>query len=209
MTKACGVLLMACVGLVGCAPFFTPVTAPTLDPGTLNSIVVQTANAAGTQTARVGTPNPIPTSTLLITTTPSEIASITPTFIFVLKTPTKPAPTTTISEDDSGYACEILDQMPTDDTVFAPDVNFETRWQVRNSGSRVWDSNSMDYRFVSGDVMHKQPIYDLYKDVRLGDLADIIVKMKSPANPGTFSTTWRLRIGNKSFCTMKLTIIVR
>ncbi len=210
MKKSIGLILLALLCLAGCAPFLAPPPAPTLAPGKLNTIVAQTANAAATQTALVYTPTTIPTTTLRITTTPSEVPSITPTFIFILSSPTRPSPTSEASLDDGGnFACKILDQHPQDNTVFAPEVDFETRWQVQNTGSRLWDQNGVDYRYVSGDHLHKQAIYDLYKDVPVGGMADIIVKMISPDHKGTYSTTWRLRVGQNAFCTMKLTIVVR
>jgi len=204
--------LLACVLLAGCAPLLAPPPAPTLDPGLLNSIVAQTANAASTQTAsvRIESPTTLPTSTLLITTTPSPVPSLTPTFIFILSTPTKPSATAASSGGGGGgdYDCDVLSQLPKNNTVFSPGVDFETRWQVSNTGTRIWNKDNIDYRYASGDKLHKQAIYDLSKDVPVGKLVDILVKMKSPADAGSYSTTWNLRLGKDAFCTMKLTIIV-
>jgi len=206
--------LLACMLLAGCAPLLAPPPAPTLDPGLLNSIVAQTANAASTQTAsvKIESPTTLPTSTLLITTTPSEIPSLTPTFIFILSTPTKPSPTSSSSSGGGGggdYECEVLSQSPQDNTVFSPGVDFETQWQVSNTGNRTWDKDNIDYRYTSGDKLHKLAVYDLGKDVLVGKLVDLIVKMKSPAGTGSYSTTWNLRMGKETFCTMKLTIRVK
>jgi hypothetical protein len=203
---------LVCTLLAGCAPLLSPPPAPTLDPGTLNSIVAQTANAAASQTAsvRIETPTSIPTSTLLITTTPSEVPSVTPTFIFILSTPTKPSPTSSNSGSSGGGddECDVLSQLPKNNTVFSPGVDFETRWQVSNTGTSIWNKDNIDYRYASGDKLHKQAIYDLSKDVPVGKLVDIIVKMKSPSDAGSYSTTWNLRQGKDAFCPMKLKIIV-
>ena len=205
--------LLACMLLAGCAPLLAPPPAPTLDHGLLNSIVAQTANAASTQTAsvRIESPTTLPTSTLLITTTPSEIPSLTPTFIFILSTPTKPSPTSSSSGGGGGgdYECDVLSQSPQNNTAFSPGTDFETRWQVNNTGTHSWNKDNIDYRYASGAKLHKLAVYDLSEDVAVGKRVDIIVKMKAPAEAGSYSTTWNLRMGKVTFCSMILTIKVK
>ncbi|OGO36260.1 MAG: hypothetical protein A2Z03_07860 [Chloroflexi bacterium RBG_16_56_8] len=202
--------MFATLVVSACAPLLAPPAAPTLDPGTLNTIIAQTAGAAATQTALVSPPTStlIPTPTLLIATTATEIPSLTPTFIFVLRTPTKPRPTATASRRDAKYACEVLSQMPEDNVVLSPGTVFVVRWQVKNTGVREWDGDNMDYRFLSGAALHKKSAYDLYKTVPVGGTADIIVDMQAPDNPDTYSTTWYLRVGKNGFCNMRLIIVV-
>jgi len=199
--------------LTACAPLLAPPGAPTLDEASLNTIVAQTAAAAATQTALVvGSPTPIPTSTLLITTTPTEIPTLTATFIFVLPTLTQPKPTATQTATPSasgGYACQILSQAPVDDTVFAPNADFDAVWQVKNTGTKTWDKNNADYRYVSGDKFHQQPAYDFPKTVNPGAQVNIVVDMKAPNNSGTYTTRWEIRIGQNHFCTMRMTIEVQ
>jgi hypothetical protein len=211
MIKRHLVFLFATLVVSACVPLLAPPAAPTLAPGALNTIVAQTAGAAATQTALVPPPTStlIPTPTMLITTTATEIPSLTPTFVFVLVTATRPRPTATDSNEAAEYACDVLSQTPEDNVVYSPNTDFDVRWQVKNTGTKDWEADSTDYRFQTGAALHKNSIYDLYKTVPAGGIVDIIVDMRAPSNPDTYSTTWYLRVGKTGFCSMRMTIVVR
>jgi hypothetical protein len=83
------------------------------------------------------------------------------------------------------------------------------RWHVRNNGSSSWDSDSADYRYVNGDRLHVNSIYDFNNTVAPGSSVDIVVDMVTPGQAGTYTTRWRITIGNNEFCTMEVTIIVK
>ena len=191
----------------------TPPVAPLLDERAFNTIVAQTAAAAGTQTAlAAGSPTPIPTSTLLITTTPTEIPTLTPTFVFVLPTATRPKPTATVTQTASAggdYACAIVSQSPADNTEFDPNDDFDGRWRVRNTGDRKWDENNADYLYASGDKFHQAGAYDFPKTVAPGAEITLVVDMRAPKNSGTYTTRWEIRIGANHFCDMRMTIEVQ
>jgi len=72
----------------------------------------------------------------------------------------------------------------------------------------MWDRNSADYHYSSGDAIHKAPVYDLQKNIQPGNQGEIVVDMKAPSDPGTYATTWKIRIGSNDFCAMNLTIVV-
>lgn len=191
---------------LACAPALTPSVSPTLDPASINTVIAETAAAAATQTAFVLPPTLTPTLTPPPTNTPTITPTATATFIFRIFTPTVPTPTPPPTAD---FACEIVSQFPPNEVIFGPGADFDTRWQVINTGREVWDRNSTDYRYVSGDKLHKHPLYDLSKTISPGGMADIIVDMVAPSAAGTYSTTWRIRVGKTEFCTMKLTIVVK
>jgi hypothetical protein len=107
------------------------------------------------------------------------------------------------------YACQVLAQAPEDNSVLGAGSLFSVRWQVKNTGTTVWNANEIDYRYKSGTKMHLKPAYDLYKNVAVGEVADIIADMTAPTTPGIYLTTWRMRVGKKEFCTMTLTINVK
>jgi hypothetical protein len=199
------VILFVIVLMFGCAPISAPVVPPTSDPFSINTIIAQTANAAATQTFAV-----LPTQTLLPTSTrtPTEIPTSTPTFIFILPTATVPSPTPTLDKKASPYACKILSQTPVNDSGIPPGKVFDTHWQVLNTGSAVWDSNNIDYRYAGGEKMHTTSIYDLNKSVSPGEEVDVYVNMKAPKDAGTYTTVWAFRVGKAEFCRMKLTIVV-
>lgn len=204
--------------ILACAPTLAPASTqvPVFDPNSINTAIVLTADSAATQTAILKPPTltpsvtPFPSSTLPPSETP------TPTFIFILPTSTVPSATPTAeptrdvsSGGSSQFDCRINSQSPADNTVYAPGANFDAVWEVTNTGSERWDANSADYRYFNGDKIHEAPVYDFSKSVGVGKRTVIIVDMKAPASPGTYSTTWKISIGKNKFCSMSLTIVVQ
>jgi hypothetical protein len=106
------------------------------------------------------------------------------------------------------YKCAVVKVTPASGTHFAPNTDFITTWRVKNTGNIRWEHNSVDYIYSSGASLHLQPIYDLVNNVAQGKLADLSVDMHSPATNGTYTTTWTLRVGKETFCSMKMTIKV-
>jgi hypothetical protein len=193
--------------LLACAPLApTPVAPPTFDLLSINTLIAQTAAAAATQTFVL-----LPTSTITptLTVAPSETPSPTPTFIFILSTPTVPSATPTLDKSADPYACAIVAQNPADETSFVPGIAFQTRWRVRNIGTQTWGVNTADYRYSSGTKFHKAGVYDFNSSVPPGEELDIFVEMWAPMDPGTYSTTWKIKVGKTEFCSMKLKIIVK
>jgi hypothetical protein len=201
--------------IMACVPSFSAPSVPTADPGAVNTFIAQTVNAAATQTAismPSATPSPTVTPTLS-TDTPSPTP--TATVIFVLSTPTPLViPTfTNVSTggggfSDENYSCQVTRVSPPNGSTFDPRDDFDAVWTVRNNGQRNWDRNSVDYIYSSGAKIHKISGYDLDSNVRVGNSIDVGVDMQAPKDPGTYTTTWTMRSGNRTFCTMTLTIVV-
>lgn len=198
-------ILLAVALLLACAPLATPSAPPTFDLLSINTIIAQTAGAAATQTFVL-----LPTLTITptFTSAPTEIPSSTPTFIFILPTSTVPSSTPTLDISAEPYDCRVLSQSPVDDASFVPGIAFQARWQVRNIGTQTWGVNTADYRFTSGTKFHKTSVYDMDKSVPPGEQVDIFVEMWAPMDPGTYTTTWKIKVGKTEFCSMKLKIIV-
>jgi hypothetical protein len=200
---AVAIVMLACI-----APALAPVSAPipTFDPNSPLTAIVETANAAATQTALVISSTPAITDTPLPTITPTE--TITPTFIFLI--PTWTAPPTPITPGSSGleYQCQVISQEPPDDTVAAPGALFDSIWRVTNVGKNAWFSTDIDYRYYSGAILHRKEGYDLETSVAPGGSVDITAAMRAPTTPGTYTTQWRIYLGRQTFCPMNLTIIV-
>jgi hypothetical protein len=194
--------------MLACAPISVPTQSipPTLNVGLLNTTIAQTAGAAATQTfALIPTLTPTPT----VTRTPSVTPSATPTFLFLLFSPTVPTSTPTVDTTGEPLSCRIDSQTPKDKTIYAPKANFTAHWQVVNNGTNVWDSNSADYRFAGGDQLHKQAIYDFPKTVLPGGSVELTVAMIAPPDPGTYTTRWQIAMGKDRFCTMGIRIVVQ
>jgi hypothetical protein len=203
------ILISACILPSAGAP-----VVPTIDPGAVNTYIAQTANAAATQTARA-LPTSTPTATFTPTPRNTDTASPTPTntVIFLLKSPTPILPPTIPGTgggggSSGGYACEILSVYPFGVT-FSPRTNFDATWKVKNTGSKKWDRNSVDFVYSSGDQIHKVSGYDLEKTVSVGETITLSVSMQAPKTQGTYTTYWTLRDGNTTFCKMVASIIVQ
>jgi hypothetical protein len=205
--------------VMACVPSLATPSVPTLDPGAVNTFIAQTVNAAATQTAASRpslTPSPTITPTVN-TETPSPTA--TATVIFVLSTPTPLViPTfTNVSSGGGGgggissqnYSCHVTGVKPANGSSFNPRDDFDAVWTVRNNGQKNWDRTTVDYIYSSGDKIHKISGYDLDENVRVGNSIDLGVDMQAPKDSGNYTTTWTMRAGNKTFCTLTLTINVK
>jgi hypothetical protein len=209
--RASRVVVVSLIFVLGlaCAPSLVPAaSAPTFDPASIDTLIVETANAAATQTALIASSTPPPTETPLPSMTPSMTASPTATFVFILFTPTVPSDTPEPQMSSEKFSCQVLSKNPQDDSHVAPNSNFDMVWTVMNNGTDMWDANSTDYRFRSGAKLHKASAFDLPASIGSGSQVQLTVPMKSPQGGGTYSTTWIIKSGQTEFCRMGLTIIV-
>lgn len=198
--------MLACV-IPSFAP--TPAPLPTFDPNSLFTAIVETANAAATQTALKLPPTLTPTLTPIPTKTPTITPSPTATFYFVVATITVPPTQIPLGVSELAYDCQILSQIPANNTVFAQSSVFEARWLVANIGKSGWDSNNADYHYTGGSRLHQGGIVrDLESSVSPGNTIELVISMQSPAEAGTYSTSWKLNVGKNEFCPLDLTIIV-
>jgi len=198
--------MFACV-VPSLAP--APEPLPTFDPNSLLTVIVETANAAATQTARVLPPTLTPTPTTQPSKTPTETPIPTATFYFVLATITVPPTQIPLGVSDKEYDCQVISRIPENNSVISKSSAFEARWLVANIGKAGWDKNSADYRYFGGNKLHDGAIRDFESSVSPGGTIELVVSMKSPADAGTYSTTWKINIGKNQFCPMDLTIIVQ
>lgn len=106
------------------------------------------------------------------------------------------------------YACEVI-ASPKNREIYDPRVQFNVKWRLRNVGRKAWDHNNFDFAYVGGDKFHIVDGYDLKRDTYIGEVADFIVEMKAPKDPGTYTTFWSLFAGKNEFCKVKLTVIVK
>lgn len=196
------ILMLACVPTLGLVP--TPI--PTFDPNSPLTAIVETAGAASTQTA-FHAPTSTPTETP--TKTPTVAPTFTPTFLFIIFTNTVPPTLAEIGSSGKEYDCQIMTVDPVDNSQFSPNAIFNARWTVANIGKLAWDENNMDYRYAEGKRMFRQSAYDFPASVSPGGTVDFTAEMQAPAEPGTYTTTWTISMGNYWFCPMNLTVIVQ
>jgi len=198
------VLIMACV------PNYAAPVVPTIDPNAIGTMIAQTANAAGSQTAAALptlTSTPTDTPTPRNTDTPEPTATSTVIFLFYT-----PSPVIIYSGGTPGsksYACQVLSVTPANGTSFGSRIDFDAKWKVKNIGKRDWENNSVDYIYLTGDKFHKVAGYDLGKTVKVGETTELIVDMIAPKNPGSYTTNWTIQVGAEGFCPLSLTIVVK
>lgn len=200
--------------IMACVPTFAAPPVPTTDPNAIGTIIVQTANAASTQTVAAMptfTPTATFTSTPRNTDTPEPTA--TATVIFLFFSPTSRIPTLSGggagSANPQAYACQVISVTPANGTSLGSRTDFDVRWKIKNIGKSEWDGNSVDYIYLSGDKFHKVASYDLGATVKVGETREIIVDMLAPKTPGTYTTNWTLRVSGETFCPLSLTIVVK
>ncbi len=182
-----------------------PQSAPP-PPGAVNTIVVETAQAASTQTAAAMPPTETPTLTPIPSRTPSITPSLTPTFLFLLSTPTR---TATFSASSGDYACQLTGQSPEDGTIMKKNQNFTASWTVVNSGQAAWNTNNVDFVYLSGVKMANIKAADLPKSVSPGQSITLTLSMTAPSVPDKYKTAWTLQQGKTAFCRLTVNIVVK
>lgn len=207
----------------------TPAAAnagPTLDSNSLNTMIAQTAGAAATQTAGLVPRTLTPSTTPFPTWTATIVPSRTPTFLLrSLPTATKPKanprgkPTSThkVTVEPPPppvikFECSVVDVAPANNSVIAPNTQFKAYWTVKNTGEHHWQKDSLDIIYAGGTIPHLTFGYDFgpFRYVPSGYTVTLPgVDLIAPSSPGSYTTTWKLRIAKVSFCPMHLTIVVQ
>jgi len=198
--------------VMACIPTISAPSAPTIDPGAINTFIAQTVIAAVNQTATAlppSTPTATFTPTPRNTDTPEPTATNTVVFVFASSTPIILPTFPSGGTSNDRYACQLISMSPANGTVFKPRTDFDAKWTVKNIGKREWDSESTDYLYLNGDKFHKVEGYDFGKTIKTGQTVDVIVDMVAPKKPGTYTTNWTLVVGSERFCKLSLTITVK
>jgi hypothetical protein len=204
-------LLLITAVILACVPTLSPtsVSVPTFNPNSINTVIVETANAAFTQTALVTTPSSTPTVTPTFTPTPTETPTSVPTILIVLVTPTVPTPIPQVNEGPKDkFNCVVLSKSPNDGFGFSAGIEFTVTWQVLNNGQEAWDASSADVRYLSGDKIYVKSAYDLDNNVDPNEQYTVSVKMKAPLESGEYTTVWAIRTNAAEYCRMSITIKV-
>lgn len=212
------------VVILGCA---TPalVTPPpsVAEPGAAETVIVQTAGAAQTQTVEALPPTSTPTLTPLVTRTATVSPTPTATFLFLLPTETSLPEGFFEDDEDTGngdgesdgfqrtppeWACRVLSKSPTNGAVISGD-SFKAIWTVQNTGTQAWPKKSVDIVYASGARLnHGKPYYDIPAAVGPGGTLTISVTMYVPRSKD-YNTRWTLKIGKREFCPIRFAFSVQ
>lgn len=192
-------LMLACMPTLGSAP----APLPTLDPNAPLTAIVLTAGAAATQTAVNSPPTATPTTP---TNTPFPTATPTATFLFILPTSIIPPTQIPLGVSSKQFDCQILSIEPK--VTLPVSTKFTAKWVIANIGKSTWDGGSTDYRYIDGEKLHLQSIYDFPATITPGTTVELTVDMQTPSSPGMYPTFWQINVGKNGFCRMELTVTV-
>jgi len=105
--------------------------------------------------------------------------------------------------------CSLVSSSPASYSTFAPNADIDARWKIKNLSSTTWHADQVDYKYISGKRMYKfDSAYDLPSDVSHDHTITIIVDVKTPDEPGTYTMTWGLVRSSTRLCTMSVTLKV-
>ena len=163
-----------------------PFTIQTVDDQ-ISTLAAQTVQAWQTQNAptqtQQATRTPQPTQSPLPTQTPYP--TYTPAVTSTPKTP----PTATPHPCNQAY---FVSETILDGTKFSPGTEFTKSWRLKNIGTCTWNPN---YKlvFFSGDQMSGPNSVKLNDYVAPGEKIDILVSLKAPSKPGTYTGYWKMQ----------------
>jgi hypothetical protein len=219
--------LVAGLVILGCASpiLVTPPPAPVSEP--IETIIVQTAAVAQTQTARVLPPTWTATTIRLPTKTPTITPTPTATVLFLPPTVTS-LPEGLFADDDwydddeedSGYVkptattspwdCRVLSKSPANNAVIAGGSRFKTTWTVENTGTKTWPKQGVDVVYQSGASLQVgKPYYDIPTGVGPGGTVTITVTLEVPKREKDYNTRWALKVGRNEFCSVRFNFSVK
>ena len=87
----------------------------------------------------------------------------------------------------------VTDVTIPDETVIAPETEFDKTWRLKNSGTCTWTT---DYQLihVGGDLLDAvSDAFPLPEAVAPGETIELTIRMVSPATPGTYQSDWKLQ----------------
>lgn len=222
-----GLVILSCGTPVLVAP-----PSSVSEPDSFETLVVQTADAAQTQTMRALPPTLTPSLTLAATKTATVTPTPTATILFLFPTNTS-LPTATLEDtigsgtgDNSGndnssnsddrirtrdlWACGIMSKNPADKVTVIGGTSYKTTWTVRNTGTETWPKKSVDIVYISGTRLNEgKPYYDIPRAVAPGGTITLSVTMHFPKRAKDYQTRWGLKIGRTEFCTVKFEFSVK
>lgn len=181
-----------------------PATEPVIDQGSVETSVVATVAARGTQDAvntviaeltRISLFTATPTLTPTFTETPTP--SVTPTTTATntpvpTATPLPATATATPLPIPCDQIGKITDVTVTDGTTFAPNKPFVKTWRLTNAGSCTW-TPAYALVFTGGSAMGAPTVIGMNTHVLPGQTVDVSVSMTSPATAGAYTGYWQLR----------------
>lgn len=135
-------------------------------------------------------------------TTPETLPTATASVPTMIPSPLTPITTSTVEsatpiagnapvEFCTASALLVGETIP-DGTILQPGTTFTKSWQVQNTGTCTWDSN-WQLVFHGGALMDGAPTYSFPQLVQPGDIVDIPILLRAPAEGGQHTGEWVLK----------------
>jgi hypothetical protein len=150
----------------------------------------------GTVLVSIGAPEPEITDTITATGGLTTTADL-------LQPETQQVTTTTADCLSASYVADVT--IP-DNTQLDKEAEFDKTWRVRNSGTCAWPEDTV-IAFASGSQMGAPDTVEVGA-LEPGQQTEVTVKMKAPAEDGSYTGMWRMKAGN-SFFGGNLSVVVR
>jgi hypothetical protein len=160
--------------------YMGPITGVDSLGNNTDSPVVEAVTVQSVQTFQT------PTATLAFTLTPTRLATLARTPIYLQTLPATQSP---------NYRCQnnsafVADVTVSDGTAFAIGQTYNKIWRLRNTGTCTW-GNGYTFTFVRGDLMGPTSVISVPNTVP-GTTADLLIPMVAPLTPGVHTGYWRL-----------------
>ena len=199
---------------------------------TLPTAIAQTVAAARSQTASAApsatvTPTQVPTSAFTGTpTVPTATRTEIPVYVSATSIPTtvptatKAIPTSAAqvssdpglevpTEKPAGeWTCIVTARSPANGLVAKAKQVIEISWTVRNTGTKTWTRNGVDFVFQRGIRHVGGRIQDFPTAVGPGGTINFKVSIEAPKQAKSYNVVWALQVGSHAFCEMKFSFIV-
>jgi len=122
----------------------------------------------------------------------------------------QPSESTTGTSTSTSLACSLTSVSVTAPNPMDARYDFDAVWTIKNTGSKDWEANLLDYKYWSGTKMNNfANLYDLPSNVAKGESITLRVDMTAPSTAGTYTSTWALADGNTVYCYLPVTITVK
>lgn len=118
-----------------------------------------------------------------------------PTAAPVIPTPTAFVPPTAAPQA-CGYKAEYIEDVTVPDgQVMLPNTPFIKTWRVQNTGTCSWGPGSglQNLQFIGGNPLGAPNLVPIPNAIPAGATADLSIQMTAPAQPGKYTSNWKLR----------------
>jgi len=115
------------------------------------------------------------------------------------------------------FIARLVKHLTCDDGMeYAPNIEFEKIWRIRNDGSQVWPKGTKFLRVSMkfGNELNAPEFIELNEEVQPGGIIDIKVSMKTPNKEGWYENYWKMQLqtngqkfGQRFRCQLKVATI--